>query len=146
MYEEELFEEGIVTECSTGFAVIDIHDKATCEDCTAKIYCKPTGSDGRKMTVRDNIGVAPGDNVRVSIAGKKILSASLFIYGIPLVLIFVGIYIGFIFFETNRELFSFTLGIALIGFYSGIILLMQKYRTNLINSYPEIIFVKKRSS
>lgn len=143
MNREELFEEGIVTECSNGFAVIDIHDQDNCNACTAKHYCKPSNSEGRKLTVKDKFGVEPGDKVRVSIAGRKLLSASFFIYGIPLTLVLTGIYLGFIFFESNREVLSFLLGLALIGFYSGIILLLLKYRSNIINHYPEIILVRK---
>ena len=143
MYQEELIEEGIVTECKNGFAIIDILDKDSCDECSAKVYCKSSSSEGRKLTAKDNFGVERGDEVRVSISGRKLISASLFIYGVPLVLLFCGIYLGFVFFEVNRELFSLILGAALIGFYSGIILLIQKYKTNLVNSYPEIIFVKK---
>lgn len=143
MYREELFEEGIVTECSNGFAVIDILNKEKCEECTAKVYCKPSGETGRQLKVKDNFGVECGDRVRVCIEGKKIMTASLFIYGIPLILLLIGIYFGFMFFETNKELFSFLLGISLISFYSGVIFLVHKYRGNLADNYPQIIFVSK---
>lgn len=143
MYNEELIEEGIVTECGNGFAVINILSKEKCEDCSAKVYCKPSGETDRQLKVNDNFGVECGDKVRVSLEGKKIITASMFIYGIPLILLMAGIYLGFMFFETNKELFSFLLGVCFISFYSGVILLVQKYRGNLSNNYPQIIFVWK---
>ncbi|QQS36189.1 MAG: SoxR reducing system RseC family protein [Ignavibacteriales bacterium] len=143
MYTEELFEEGTVIESGNGFAVINILDKEKCEECSAKVYCKPSSSEGRQLKVKDPLGAKPGDNVKVSIEGRKILSASFIIYGFPLILILAGIYFGFMLFESNRELFSTTLSILLIGFYAGIIFVIQKYKTVSLNTYPEIIFIKR---
>ena len=114
MYREELYEEGIVKEAKDGIAIISIQDSDRCEDCTAKIYCKTGNTDERSLSVRDPYGVQPGDKVRVVINGSKILSASFMLYGIPLILLLAGIFIGSEIFQTNMELYSslFAIGIS----------------------------------
>ena len=139
MYTEELYEEGIVKEAKDGIAVISIHDSESCQECTAKIYCKPGNSDGRSLTVRDPFGVHQGDKVRVVIKGSKILSASFKLYGIPLLLLLAGIFIGLEVFETNKELFSSLFSVGLVAVYSFYMFLFSK--KDKITSYPEIVFV-----
>lgn len=142
MYTEELYEEGIVKESKDGIAIISIRDSDNCHECTAKIYCKPGKSEGRSLTVRDPYGVHPGDKVRVVIKGSKILSASFRLYGIPLVLLLAGIFIGLEVFESNKELFSSLLGVGMVTVYALYMFLFSEKEK--INSYPEIIFVSSQ--
>ncbi len=142
MYSEEIVEEGIVTKSLNGLAEILIHDSAKCGECSAKVYCKPGNSSERTLLVKDPFGVIPGDKVRVVIKGSKILSASFFLYGIPLILLLIGIFTGFQIFSENKELLSTLLGIGLIGIYSVFFLFFSK--SNKISSYPEITFVSSQ--
>lgn len=139
MYKEELYEEGIVKEAKNGIAIISIQNSDKCEECTAKIYCKPGSSDGRSLTVRDSYGVHPGDKVRIVIKGSKILSASFMLYGIPLMLLLSGIFIGLEIFQTNMELYSSLFAMGLVFIYMLFMLLFR--RIEKITSYPEIVFV-----
>lgn len=139
MYTEELYEEGIVKEAKTGIAVISIQDSDKCKECTAKIYCKPGSSDERSLTVRDPYGVRPGDKVRVVIKGSKILSASLLLYGVPLILLLAGIFIGLEMFYINKELYSSLFAIGLVSIYVLFMLLFTKKDKEA--SYPVIVFV-----
>jgi sigma-E factor negative regulatory protein RseC len=139
MYKEEFYEEGIVKEAKDGIAVINIQDSDNCHECTAKIYCKPGKSEGRSLTVRDPYGVHPGDKVHVVIKGSKILSASFFLYGIPLILLLAGIFTGYEIFEVNKEFYSSLFAISLISVYALYMFLFSKKKK--LNSYPEIIFV-----
>lgn len=139
MYREEVYEEGIVRESKDGIAVISIQDSGKCEECTAKIYCKPGNSEGRSLTVRDPYGVRPGDKVRVAIAGRKILSASLKLYGMPLLLLIAGIFIGMEVFTVNKELFSTLLATGLVGVYALILWFISGKDKH--DSFPEIISV-----
>lgn len=139
MYREELYEEGIVKEAKDGIAIISIQDSDRCEDCTAKIYCKTGNTDERSLSVRDPYGAQPGDKVRVVINGSKILSASFMLYGIPLILLLAGIFIGLEIFQTNMELYSSLFAMGLVLIYMLFILLFR--RKEKINSYPEIVFV-----
>jgi sigma-E factor negative regulatory protein RseC len=140
MYKEELYEEGIVKEAHNGIAEIVISDSEHCQECSAKIYCKPGSSNERCLTVIDPFGVHPGDKVRVTIKGSRILSASFMIYGIPLLLLLMGIFIGTLLFNNNQEIFSSLLGISLVAVYAAGILIFSKKEK--INSLPEITFVR----
>jgi sigma-E factor negative regulatory protein RseC len=139
MYKEELYEEGIVMESKDGIAVISIHDPDKCEECSARIYCKPGNSKDRSLTVRDPFGVHPGDKVRVVIKGGKILSASLLLYGFPLILLLAGIFIGMEIFPKNKELYSSILAVGLIMIYALSFFFLSKRKK--ISSLPEIVFL-----
>lgn len=141
MYKEELYEEGIVKESHDGIAEIVIAKSDQCEECTAKLYCKPGSSNERSLTVSDPFGVHPGDKVRVSINGNQILKVSFLIYGVPLILILTGLFLGMQFFEKNKELFSSLTALGLVSVYILIIFFIDKKRSREIRSYPKIIFV-----
>jgi len=141
MYNEELTEEGIVKESKNGIATIVISDSDNCGECTAKLYCKAGNSNERSLTVKDPFGVHPGDKVRVSIKGSKMLRVSFLIYGIPLILILAGLFVGMKFFQINKELFSTLLAVGLVSIYILIILFMDKKRKHHLQSYPEIVYV-----
>ncbi|MCU0342509.1 MAG: SoxR reducing system RseC family protein [Ignavibacterium sp.] len=141
MYREELYEDGIVKEASDGIAEIVISDSDHCEECSAKVYCKPGSSNERSLTVKDPFGVQPGDKVRVTIKGSKILSASFLLYGIPLIILVVGIFIGLQIFTINKELFSTLLALGFISIYSLGLFLYAKQNRHKVSSHPEITFV-----
>lgn len=144
MYNEKLTEEGIVKKSNDGIATIVISNSDKCEECTAKIYCKPGNSNERSLIVKDPFGVNPGDKVRVSINGSKILGVSVLIYGIPLVILLIGLIIGMQLFQSNKEIFSTLLTLGLISIYILIILFIDKKRKYHLQAYPEIVFVAER--
>lgn len=117
MYNEELIEEGIVKSSIDGMAEIIISNSAHCEECSAKIYCKPNSSKDRIVIVSDKLGLRPGDFVLISISGQKIFQTSLFLYGLPIIILILGLIIGFNIFNTQKELFSTVLAIALLAVY-----------------------------
>ena len=139
MYTEELVEEGIVKEVKDGIAVVSIKDSDKCEECSAKVFCKPGNSDSRNLTVRDPFGVHVGDKVRILISGSKILFVSFLIYGIPLILLLIGIIIGTQIFENNKELFSTLLAFGMISIYALASFIYSKNKRDKSSSYPEII-------
>ena len=144
MYNEKLIEEGIVKESKDGIATIVISDSDNCKECTAKLYCKPGNSNERNLTVKDNLGVNTGDRVRVSINGGQILRVSFLIYGMPLILILAGLFVGMQFFQIHKELFSTFFAIGLVSIYILIIHFIDKKRNYPPESYPEIVFVSDR--
>jgi sigma-E factor negative regulatory protein RseC len=141
MYNEELTEEGIVKESKNGIATIVISNSDKCEECTAKIYCKPGNSNERSLIVKDPFGVYPGDKVRVVIKGSKILSASFMLYGIPLILLIGGLFFGMQIFNYNKELFSSLMAFGFVLFYALFLFILFKNKKQTISSYPEIVFV-----
>jgi len=119
---ETLHEEGIVVAlvpASTGAparAQIRLQASEHCEGCAAKSLCRPQGEDRRLMDVLDPVGVAVGDRVRVAVPGGQILGLSMLVYGLPLVMLLAGVFLGFkLLPEGNplRELVSFFLGAGL---------------------------------
>lgn len=141
MYNEELTEEGIVKESKNGIATIVISNSDQCEECTAKLYCKPGNSNERRLVVKDPFGVKTGDKVKVSIKGNKILSASFLLYGIPLVLLLGGLLIGMNIFSTNKEIFSTLFSIVLVSVYFSGLYIYSKRNKYRDSQYPKIIFV-----
>lgn len=117
MYKEELTESGIVKESKDGIAEIIIPTSAHCEECTAKIYCKPNSNSDRTITVRDSIGLKPGDFVLVSVFGSNILQTSFFIYGLPLLILISGLLLGFKLFDYQKEFFSTIFSFSLVAIY-----------------------------
>lgn len=144
MYNEKLIEEGIVKESKNGIATIVISDSENCKECTAKLYCKPGNSNERSLTVKDTFGVNTGDRVRVSINGSQILRVSFLIYGIPLILILAGLFVGMQLFQNNKEFFSTLLAVGLVSIYIVIFRFIDKKRNSHLQSYPEILFVCDR--
>lgn len=141
MYKEELYEDGIVEESQNGFATIIISDSDHCEECSAKLYCKPGNSNERNLTAADPYGAHPGDKVRVSINGSKILSAAFLLYGIPLILLLAGLLIGAQIFTNNKEILSTLLAVVLISIYSLGLFLYAKQNRFKVASYPKITFI-----
>ena len=130
---EELFEEGIVIKSSSGTAEVALKENDSCEECSAKIFCSPQKNKLRKLVVSDPLGTLPGDEVKISVLGKEVLKASLLLYGLPLVLILTGIFIGMSLFKSYKyaELYSFVSGFSLSGLYFYILFLKtSKKRQN----------------
>ena len=143
MYKELLYEEGIVKQSKDGIAEIIISDSNHCEECSAKIYCKPGNEKLRTILAKDPFNSKSGDKVIVKINGSRILKASIQLYGITLLLILAGIVVGMNLFTSNKEVYSTILGITLSGIYLIIISLTSK-KTN-YTSYPEIFSLKSFS-
>jgi positive regulator of sigma E activity len=141
MFSEELIEEGIVKEVKDRLAIININDSGSCEECSAKLFCNPSDYGKRSLTVTDPFGVHPGDKVRISIKGKKIIAVSLILYGFPLMLLLISIFLGMNLFTSNKEIFSSLLAIVSAGIYFLIIYFFTKSSKSKIKSYPEIVFV-----
>jgi sigma-E factor negative regulatory protein RseC len=141
MYNEKLTEEGTVKESKDGIATIVISNSDHCEECTAKLYCKPRNSDERRLVVKDPFGVKAGDKVKVMINGGKLISASFLIYGIPLILLLAGLIAGMKLFNNNKEIFSTLLSIGLVSLYLLMFWFWGKKKNPKAKNYPEIIFV-----
>lgn len=144
MYKEELTEEGIVKESIDGIATIVISNSENCKECTAKLFCKPGNSNERSLTAKDNLGVNTGDKVKVSIHGSQILRVSFLIYGIPLILMLAGLFLGMQFFQIHKELYSTIFAVGLVSIYVLIIHFINKKGNYHLQSYPEIVFVSDR--
>lgn len=143
--EEILFEEGIVISRENGIAEVEVFPAQSCEECSAKIFCKPDKDKKNIVHVENSIGADVGDSVRIEIKGKSILSASFLLYGIPLLILIVGMFLGMFLFSSYKqiELYSALFSIGLVAIYFFLTYNHLKKENDLI--LPKIIFVKKIS-
>ena len=143
MNSEVIIEEGIVVSIENGFANVSVSQSDSCDECSAKIICRPKQSDERIVKVIDLFGVKPGDKVHFEVKGKDLLNASFSLYGVPLILFVVGILLGMSLFSQFRakELFSFLFAAALVALYFFLSMLnVKKEKKEVI---PKIISVCK---
>ncbi|KUG26475.1 sigma factor rpoe regulatory protein rsec [hydrocarbon metagenome] len=145
MQSESIIEKGIVLSAGDGHAEIALIQTGSCEECSAKIFCKPSENKNSKIIeVEDSFGVKAGDEVDIQIKGSDVLKASFMLYGMPLILIVVGIIAGMNIF-TNAvlpELLSFIFGIGLTALYFGNLLLINKFK-HAKPKLPRITFVER---
>ncbi|MBN2241133.1 MAG: SoxR reducing system RseC family protein [Acidobacteria bacterium] len=107
---EEIQEEGLVLETRDGVATVSVVPSGCCEACGARIFCRASGEENPRVTARDPLGVRPGDRVRIAAAGRSVLLATFLLYGIPLLLLLLGIALGAKLFPGRPELNGSLLG------------------------------------
>lgn len=119
MISEVIIEEGIVITVEKGFANVAVVQGESCDECSAKIICRPKSADENIVKVIDSFGVKPGDKIHFEVKGGELLSASFSLYGVPLILMVVGILLGLsIFSQYNaKELYAFIFAVSLIVIY-----------------------------
>ena len=139
---EELKEEGIVISTDDEYAEVQLIENDNCEECTAKLFCKPRESDNSKsLTVKNNDGLTVGDKVLITIPGSTLLKASLNLYLYPLILLVVSL-IGFTqLFESysNPEVYSFIISLVIVAIYYFFFFIFSKDREE---KEPQIIVSK----
>jgi sigma-E factor negative regulatory protein RseC len=121
---ESLIEEGVVLAVTpagdgrSARALVRLAAGDHCEGCPASVVCRPASDDRRLLEVVDSIGVAVGDQVRVAVPGGAVLKASFLVYGLPLLLLLAGVWLGTRIWpatEPMRDLWAFLVGVALAG-------------------------------
>ncbi len=145
MNKEELIEEGVVLTSQDGKAEIMVINSDSCEECSAKIYCKPASEDKKTLLVKDPFGVKPGDKVKVSLQGANLFKASGVLYGIPLIILIGGILLGVTIFEnsSNKEVYAFLLSISACALYYLVVYIITKNKPENIE-LPVITFVSRQ--
>ncbi len=123
---EEIQEEGTVIETHAGLATVSVFRTGSCEECGARILCKASGEENPRITALDPLGAKPGDHVRILVAGRSVLLASFWLYGVPLILLLFGIALGARLFPHRPELYGSLLGIGLCTLYYFIVRVFSK--------------------
>lgn len=144
MNDEILVEEGVVISSQNGFAEISLIKSEYCEDCSAKIICKPVGEKNQTIKVTDPYGALPGDVVKISIKGAALVKTSLLLYAVPLAILIFGIFLSKYFYSASNlsDLYSFLTGIALIIIYYLVIFFFKISQQTPI--LPEIISLYRK--
>jgi sigma-E factor negative regulatory protein RseC len=118
---EQLHEEGVVVGVEEGvqrYARVMMIAGEACASCSANALCKPEDAERRTLEVTDPIGVEPGDRVLIVVAGGAVLKASFLLYGLPLVMLVIGVTGGLWLLPSDmaaREPLSFAIGLGLIA-------------------------------
>lgn len=116
---EELIEQGIVLKSEKGISEIELISNDNCEECSAKLFCKPREDSSRILQVPDTTKLKEGDKVSIAISGKSLLTASFNLYLYPLLILIFSILIGTRIFSNSAqsELLSLSIGIFFISIY-----------------------------
>ncbi|MBN2320447.1 MAG: SoxR reducing system RseC family protein [Acidobacteria bacterium] len=123
---EEIQEQGFVLETHNGIATVSVARSEACKACGARILCRTSGEENPRVIAQDPLGVKPGDHVRISAPGRSVLLASFSLYGIPLLLLLLGIALGAKLFLHHPELYGSLLGIGLCALYYFIVRIVSK--------------------
>lgn len=139
MNSEEIVEEGIVLKAVNGEIDIEIISSGECEHCSAKLICKPKDDKSNVLHLKDSIQVKPGDKVKIAMKGSVLFKASLLLYGVPLMLLVAGIFLGMRIFKQDsfNELFSFIFSLSLIAIYFLLLFFVPSFK-NKIQEKPKI--------
>ncbi|MEN8192272.1 MAG: SoxR reducing system RseC family protein [Bacteroidota bacterium] len=139
MFNETLTETGKVINVIDSIAEIVIEPSDKCEECSAKLFCNPKSELENRLSVKINNNIKIGDLVEISISGRNLLVSSLFLYGIPLVLLILFILVGLEIFSGNStaELYSFLVSVGVIAVYYTLFHLIQKKYSDVL-SLPSV--------
>ncbi|MCW8849388.1 MAG: SoxR reducing system RseC family protein, partial [Melioribacteraceae bacterium] len=100
---EEITEQGIVLKSGNGTTEIQLLSNENCEECSAKLFCKPREDSARILQVTEPVKLKEGDKVSISISGKSLLLASFNLYLYPLLILIITILIGTIQFSNSNQ-------------------------------------------
>ena len=87
-------ENGKVISTNGDRAEVEVAARGECEHCTAAGICNWTGTSLRKVLAVKKIGVGAGDMVELETVEGSGAKTNLLVFGIPVVLMFVGVMIG----------------------------------------------------
>lgn len=87
-------EQGTVIRAGDGEALVRVTPSAACGGCSQQSACHPANGE-RTITVRDPIGVRPGQIVTIGLPGGGIRVALGLAYGVPLAALLGGALLGY---------------------------------------------------
>lgn len=82
---------GVVVKLAGDMASVHFQRSAMCRHCGA---CLTLDSGEMETLVKNTLSAKPGDRVAVSIEPKRIMSAAILAYGVPLAMLLIGLYLG----------------------------------------------------
>jgi len=87
-------ETGIVLDAAAGTATVRMTASPACDGCGQASACHPGEGTVRTLTVRDPLGVRPGQAVTVRLPGAGVWAAMGLVYAWPLAMLLVGAWAG----------------------------------------------------
>jgi sigma-E factor negative regulatory protein RseC len=83
-------ESGTVVEIKNDYAVIEMTPHDACASCAAKNACTSLGGGTKRISVKNECAARTGDAVEFSISNKGSLFSACIVYGLPVLLLFIG--------------------------------------------------------
>lgn len=115
---------GVVVESKEETAIVHIGRNTACENCGACHFDEKTMN--LKITAVNNIGAKVGDQVELSMDNVNFFRASFFLYGLPLIALLIGLFIGIYVFQSMAlelyDIYAILLG---LGFMTITFLLLR---------------------
>ncbi len=108
-------EVGKVVEVLDGKAIVELRQTAACAGCRAVHACFMGYGTMRRATVCDPLGVRMGDRVEVTLQPNALVKASFIVYILPLIALFVGLFLG----RHLRSVFEWPLSADVAGILVG---------------------------
>lgn len=105
---EETCSTGLVIETSGTAAKVRFLRSSQCAHCGA---CLTAGEGEMEVELENPLGAKVGDRVRVSLAPKRLVQASLLAYAVPLLLLLLGVWVG----SRISDVFALVFGVAGCG-------------------------------
>lgn len=85
-------EQGIVVKNLNDLALVKLRPSQSCENCSAKIFCRPN-KDGDHLAIAKNpLNAKPGQQVSIAEIGLTLLTLSILQYGLPLLGLLIGVF------------------------------------------------------
>ena len=139
--QEEIKEEAIIVNLHNGYCDVLLKENDSCEECSAKLFCKPKDENRKSLTIKNENNFEIGDKVHITILGSTLLKASFQLYLYPLILLLTSLLFGSYLFgdQQNAEIYSFVIAVVAIAIYYGLFILFSKHRKG---KEPQIIVSK----
>lgn len=90
-----LQEEGVVVEVAGDRCKVQTERGNFCEACPGDAICSLGEAGGVVVVARDPLGVRVGQKVKVAVQARRVLHASMLAYGVPLVCLLLGVFVGY---------------------------------------------------
>lgn len=122
---ERLVEEAVVVAVDDGppgWVDLQLLAGEGCEECAARLICRPDDGDRRRLRLPLDRPLALGDRVRVEVGGARVLAASAWLYGLPLAGFVAGVLGAWALLSPTaaREALAFAAGLAGVALGWGI--------------------------
>ncbi len=97
-------ESGLVLKLEGDKALVSLLENEACDECNARILCRPGSGNVREMFVHNRLNAVIGNKVEISEMGNLLLKLSLMQFGVPLLGLTSGILLVYFF---KLSLFAF---------------------------------------
>jgi positive regulator of sigma E activity len=129
MLNESFIESGTILKIDDDFTDVLIHSKNECEECSAKIFCTPSSGNSNVLRIQKLAGKNVGDEIKIEINSKSIVSQALIMYLLPLIILLLVVVLTYNLFGTsnNKEILAFTGTVISLVVYFFLLHLKRKF-------------------